>query len=154
MSLKPLMVICVYMPCKGSKTSDNDFCDVLEQLRAIMEKYSYAYRFLLCGDWNCDISENCNNKSGNRQKVFKIFIEETKLLRSQTDTTFIHPNGKEVSTIDYILRSNDLDPDSFLQSVLICYQQILQIIIHSKPCCFVNSNQKHKTEKILRIIQK
>ncbi|CAG2193856.1 unnamed protein product [Mytilus edulis] len=140
------------MPCRGSKYVNSEFNDILDQLREIINKYSPKYQFVLCGDWNCDISSRSQNiKLSERQAALKNFLQETNLTfnetdvtfihpnetdvtfihpnetdvtfihpnetdvtfihPNETDVTFIHPNGQEVSTIDYIFRSNEIDPD-------------------------------------------
>ncbi|VDI21831.1 Hypothetical predicted protein [Mytilus galloprovincialis] len=100
------------MPCRGSKYVNSEFNDILDQLREIINKYSPKYQFVLCGDWNCDISSRYQNiKLSERQAALRNFLQETNLTFNETDVTFIHPNGQEVSTIDYIFRSNEIDPD-------------------------------------------
>ncbi|VDI56566.1 Hypothetical predicted protein [Mytilus galloprovincialis] len=111
-SPKPYILMCVYMPCRGSKYVNSEFNDILDQLREIINKYYPKYQFVLCGDWNCDISSRFQNiKLSERQAAMKNFLHETNLAYNETDVTFIHPNGQEVSTIDYIFMSKEIDED-------------------------------------------
>ena len=104
----PIILICIYMPCRGSKRADSEFNDILDQTRSIISKYSNC-KPVICGDWNCDISStDSSKKMTERHGMFRSFIAERNLNYKETDVTFIHPNGQEVSTIDYIFVCNDL----------------------------------------------
>lgn len=49
-SPKPYILMCVYMPCRGSQYVNSEFNDILDQLREIINKYYPKYQFVLCGD--------------------------------------------------------------------------------------------------------
>ncbi|MCG7879544.1 MAG: reverse transcriptase family protein [Candidatus Thiodiazotropha taylori] len=96
----PLLVISVYMPCKGLTDNVEDFNDCLDQLNEIIQKYSSTHIVVIGGDWNEDLYSN--TKTG-RQQSLKDFIRENDLTTKQTQKTYINPRGAETSTLDYIL---------------------------------------------------
>ena len=51
----PLMLISVYMPCKGLTDNSEHFTDCLDQLNEIFEKYSPTHTIIIGGDWNKDL---------------------------------------------------------------------------------------------------
>ena len=95
----PILAVSVYMPARGSKTSDEEFSECLDILFEITRKYHNDHRIILCGDWNCDLT----GKKIPRQIKFQEFIDSCGYLYKPTSHTFVHPNGHESSTIDYIL---------------------------------------------------
>ena len=105
----PILLTSIYMPCRGTKASDDLFMECLDQLRSIWEKYSPNHFVITCGDWNCDISKahEANFKPDKRQKMLLKFVQETNMWYQPTEPTFIHPNGRECSTIDYIFLQNE-----------------------------------------------
>ncbi|CAG2253680.1 unnamed protein product [Mytilus edulis] len=103
---KPILLICAYMPCRGSKQANEQFKECLDQLHEIILKYSDTCTPVLCGDWNCDLMKTTNKSA--RIKELEDFISSKKLMFKPTPLTFIHPNGNETSTIDYIFVHDSL----------------------------------------------
>ena len=54
-----LCIINVYMPCRGSRDSEDNYKDVLMQVREIMNTYASSVRFILVGDMNAPSLEKC-----------------------------------------------------------------------------------------------
>ncbi|CAG2211406.1 unnamed protein product [Mytilus edulis] len=103
---KPILLICAYMPCNGSKQAKTHFKECLDQLHEIITKYSDTCTPVLCGDWNCDLMKS--SKKPARSIWMEEFINSKKLAFKPTPLTFIHPNGNESSTIDYIFVHSNL----------------------------------------------
>ena len=52
----PVTIINVYMPCRGLKLSDELFCETLDELSEIIEKYSTSSNIILVvGDLNASL---------------------------------------------------------------------------------------------------
>ena len=51
----PVTIINVYMPCRGLKLSDELFCETLDELSEIIEKYSTSSNTILVGDLNASL---------------------------------------------------------------------------------------------------
>lgn len=51
----PVTIINVYMPCRGLKLSDDLFCETLDELSEIIEKYSTSSNIILVGDLNASL---------------------------------------------------------------------------------------------------
>ena len=98
---KPILLISVYMPCRGLRDNIDDFVDCLLQLQEILTKCSNTHAILLGGDFNEDLSNASNHR---RKKSLEQFLKDNKLSTQPSEKTYTAPNGAEVSTIDYILR--------------------------------------------------
>ena len=106
LSTYSLLIIAVYMPCRGSTNADTEFQIVLDQLTEILRKFPNSTP-LIGGDWNAELQKTPTTK---RQKMLSTFIEENHLdllNDAPTGPTFIHPNGNDCTTIDYILCSSE-----------------------------------------------
>ena len=92
----------VYLPCKGSTYAYNylEFTDCIDQLNEIMVKYRSTHDILLGGDFNKIYSANIT--MSRRIKYLNEFIVEHDLVTRNTGKTFIHSNGVDSSTIDFI----------------------------------------------------
>ena len=92
----PLLIICVYMSCNGEKDNYQLFTETTDQLQEIIYTYQSSHDIIIGGDFN----ENAllRNSSKGSDYLHK-FIEDNELSTTVTDHTFIHPNGKDVSTI-------------------------------------------------------
>ncbi|CAG2245770.1 unnamed protein product [Mytilus edulis] len=104
---RPILLICAYMPCRGTKHANEEFKDCLDQLHEIIVKYSGKYTPVLCGDLNCDLINGSTTSA--RQSWLKEFIETSNLKFRSMPLTFIHPNGHESSSIDYILTHDSIN---------------------------------------------
>ena len=92
-----LLLISVYMPCKGQH--DNFEC--VDQLGEIITKYM-DHDILIGGDFNEDISAVQRSR---RLKYLQDFVSEFKMSIgiASTSKTFVHANGKDCSNIDYFV---------------------------------------------------
>mgnify|MGYP001557667938 CR=1 FL=1 len=54
-SPKPILLMCVYMPSKGSKCRDNEYNESLDQISHIILKYSESHDIICSGDWNATL---------------------------------------------------------------------------------------------------
>ncbi len=98
----PLLVVSVYMPCRGYSDSDMQFRRVLDQLHQLLED-NVNTPTIIGGDWN---ASRVRDPPLPRDGVFSQFITQAKLtlLPLPPDvSTFLHHNGKDSSQIDYIL---------------------------------------------------
>ena len=99
---KPILLVSIYMPCKGVSDNHEAFADCLDQLSEILLKYKDTHSILLGGDFNEDLAQG----SAGRSNSLKEFLAEHSLTTTATDKTFIHTNGTDSSTIDYIFYQN------------------------------------------------
>lgn len=99
-SQDPLLIISVYMPCRGLNDNIEEFIDCLEQLHEITHKYRKTHSIIIGGDFNEDIK---NRKSSKRAQELIQFMNEHDLETVETDSTYINPGGVDTSTIDYIM---------------------------------------------------
>ena len=67
-----LCIINVYMPCRGSRDSEDNYKDVLMQVREIMNTYASSARFILVGDMNASLVREVPTV---RDTVFRKFCE-------------------------------------------------------------------------------
>ena len=100
-SPKPILLVSVYMPCRG-QNADNvlEFIDCTEQLNSIYQMYGCSHNILVGGDINEDISVL---NSGRRNRVFRNFVTDNELQFTDLGKTFLNAEGVEVSKIDYFL---------------------------------------------------
>ena len=96
---EPVLIISVYVPCKGLQGCVENYEDTLTQLNEIVIKYSESHRIIIGGDFNEDITEPNNSK---RSLLLQQFLTESKMSYESVGKTYINPNGVETSTIDYI----------------------------------------------------
>ena len=98
----PLLVVSVYMPCRGYSDSDMQFRRVLDQLHQLLED-NVNTPTIIGGDWN---ASRVRDPPLPRDGVFSQFITQAKLTLLPLPPnvpTFLHHNGKDSSQIDYIL---------------------------------------------------
>ena len=96
----PLLIICVYMSCNGEKDNYQLFTKTIEQLKEIIYTYKKSHDIIIGGDFNENVLLRNSSK---RSEYLHKFIEGNELSTKVTDHIFIHPNGKDVSTIDFFL---------------------------------------------------
>ena len=96
---EPLLIISVYMPCKGPQWCVENYEDTLTQLNEIVIKYSESYRIIIGVDFNGDITEPHNSK---RSLLLQQFLTESNMSYESVGKTYINPNGVETSKIDHI----------------------------------------------------
>lgn len=98
--LVPILLVSVYMPCRGSSDNSMEFTDCVDQLHSIVETYSSTHAVLIGGDINENLIEWSENK---RYTTFKDFMLENKLSHTRLGKTFMNSAGEEVSSIDYFI---------------------------------------------------
>ncbi|MES9884980.1 MAG: reverse transcriptase family protein [Sedimenticola sp.] len=103
---EPMLLISVYLPCRGVKDNYDDFCDCLDQVNEIIQKYSETHMILVGGDFNEDL---VNEKSSRRTDALNSFINENQLMFNNTSKTYTNPDGVDVSTIDYVMYRKTLN---------------------------------------------
>lgn len=93
-----LVVINVYMPCRGGYTND-EFKEEVDQLDELCKKYSERHIILL-GDFNIDL----DTQKDNRASYLVKFLKENKLLESNQihGPSFRQHSGRGQSRVDYI----------------------------------------------------
>ncbi|VDI31296.1 Hypothetical predicted protein [Mytilus galloprovincialis] len=101
---EPLLIISVYLPCKGSSDSNEEFQECIDLLHEIYSKFKDTHNILLGGDLNENASQFSNSK---RSKHLQEFMKEHNLLTKDLGPTFIHPNGCDSTCIDFFLYSEN-----------------------------------------------
>ena len=92
---RPILLISTYMPSKGVNDNYEAFLDCLDQLNEILIKYDDTHDLVL-GEfqWRADAG------------VVKTFsLSQRFLVTIKTNKIFIHPNGVDATTIDYLFYS-------------------------------------------------
>ena len=88
------------MPCNGDKSSYQMFVETIEQLQEIVFTFQNTHEAIIGGDFN----KNAISKSDTKRNIcFHRFLDENHLVTKETEHTFIHPDGEDVSTIDFFL---------------------------------------------------
>ena len=97
---KPILIICVYLPTGGAST-DDEFMECITQLEEILvQKYSGSHEVLIGGDLNIDLTKS----KGSKKKTFLMdFLKDFDLHVTFNDQTYINPQGKDCSEIDYFV---------------------------------------------------
>ena len=103
---EPLLLISVYMQCKGIADNSADLMEVVDQLTDIMGRYSATHKVIIGGDLNEDLPASV---SSSRMQYLKEFIGNHKLEVQITKPTFVNAKCEEVSTIDYFLYGHSLN---------------------------------------------
>ena len=101
---KPLLLVSVYMPCRGLSENIEDFSDCLDQLSEIEAKYNGSHNIVLGGDMNEDMVLRDHTV---RAQLLKSFVKDSLLDTKHTSQTYSNPEGVLVSTLDYIFYSKD-----------------------------------------------
>lgn len=102
---EPLLLISVYMPCKGLRENVDEFQDCIAQLQEILVKYRDTHGIVLGGDFNEDLH---SEKDSARLSSFRTLVEEAGLKTQLTKPTYINSDGVDTSTIDHIFYSSGL----------------------------------------------
>ena len=128
-----ILIVSVYMPCKGLRDNSDEFEDCLEQLHEIVQKYKNTHSIILGGDFNEAAS---GQNSTRRAKSFSQFLMDNQLFTKQTPKTYVGPAGTEVSTIDYIFYSEGLAKD--LIGIDVLEDLALNVSDHYPLLCTLN----------------
>ncbi|MEW8547754.1 MAG: reverse transcriptase family protein, partial [Candidatus Thiodiazotropha sp.] len=154
---EPVILVSVYMPCRGLRENSDEFADCIAQLQEIYQKYSHSHTVIFGGDFNEDLGIL---KESERNKSFKLFMNECQLTTKETGKTYVNPDGVETSTIDYILfpesisskikkisRLDEIDANVSDHLPLMCTLDInLEIV--NKPKSMQQKPAKVKWEKV------
>ena len=127
---QPILIISVYMPCRGLRDNIDEFEDCLSQLQEIVTKYSDTYSIIIGGDFNEDLSSSINSR---RKKSLEQFLSDNRLATRSTGKTYTAPNGAEVSTIDYIFYNRNLDHN--VMKVEVLDEEGTNVSDHYPLCC-------------------
>ena len=103
-----LLIISVYMPCKGLSDNVEDFRDCVDQLHEIVTKYKTTHRIIIGGDINEELK---SATKGHRSQYFMDFIVENDLELNTTAATYI--NSAEISTLDYFIMDKRISKDTY-----------------------------------------
>ena len=147
----PLLLISVYMPCRGLTDNLEDFNDCLDQLNEIIQKYSSTHIVIIGGDWNEDIYTETQSK---RKQNMKDFLSENDLITTHTQKTYTGPKGTMVSTLDYIFYPKTLSIR--VQKIQVLEKMKINVSDHLPVCCVINCsiNRVKKTETCKQVKQK
>ena len=102
---EPLLLVSVYMPCRGLSENIEDYSDCLDQLSEIVAKYNGSHNMVLEGDINEDMVLRDQTV---RAQLLKSFVKDSLLDTNHTSQANNNPEGVLVSTLDYMFYSKDL----------------------------------------------
>ena len=102
-AIPPVMLMNVYLPTQGKKTSLEDYLKHLDMLATYLSLHARVYDIYLVGDFNASISRT---KPTRIDKAFAEFVNSNQLIADTIEKpTFIHHSkSKGSSKIDYILQ--------------------------------------------------
>ena len=95
-----LLIVCVHMPCNGEKDSYHAFVDCIDQLNELILRFQNTHDIIIGGDFNENAIVNNGSK---RSQTFHTFLKENELETKNPGFTFVHPNGRDTSAIDFFL---------------------------------------------------
>lgn len=95
----PIILVSIYMPCKGLRENVEEFTECIDQLQEIYTKYSNTHTVIFGGDFNEDLGVV---KDSERKRRLKGLLQDCNLATRETEKTYTNPDGIEISTIDYI----------------------------------------------------
>ena len=103
----PILLLCVYMPCRGSYTNA-DYNESVDAIAEILEKYSNC-KTIIAGDYNINLNVS-NTRSSN---MIQLIAEKNLIFNKKQKSTFFHHDGKSRSQIDFITHSQELNETEF-----------------------------------------
>ena len=92
-ALANLLIISVYLPCKGSPNSQNEFQECIDQLHEIMSTYEQTHQVIIGGDFNEEIT---NINTTTRQQYAVEFMAEHQMYTKEMGPTFINAKGPTI----------------------------------------------------------
>ena len=95
-----LLIVCVYMPCNGEKDSYHALVDCIDQLNELILRFQNTHDIIIGSDFNENAIVNNGSK---RSQTFHTFLKENELETKNPGFTFVHPNGRDTSAIDFFL---------------------------------------------------
>jgi hypothetical protein len=102
MLLIKLLLVSIYMPCKGAPNNINDFQECVDILFEIVQTFGTSHTIIFGGDFNENLLTISNSA---RSKYILDFMRECNFLTDNVSKTFRLSNGKDSTAIDYILYS-------------------------------------------------
>ena len=96
-----ILLVSVYLPATGGKENITEFCETVDQMYEICQKYQKTHHIIFGGDLNEDLGNA--SKNSKRKQYLLNFIRECELHYTVRGKTFIRPNGEECSELDYFL---------------------------------------------------
>jgi len=97
---KNVILISVYLPCKGSDNHLTKLKECIDLLHEIMETYKNSHQIVIGGDFNENIINGTNSQ---RRQYITDFMSDHRLATDNVGLTYFHPSGHASSAIDYIL---------------------------------------------------
>lgn len=83
-----LLLISVYLPCKGLSLDTIEFCNCIDQLHAILQKYSDTHSIIIGGDFNEDVFSKTNTRRNQLD-----FMSDNILYTEEDGITFVNSSG-------------------------------------------------------------
>lgn len=144
----PIVIVCAYLPCRGSNATDS-FQEILDELSEIKVKYNATASVICAGDMNASMI-----RDSSQDRQFQKFVNDNQFgipNNKSNIPTFHHFNGKDVSQIDYILQSSD-----FLNNYITFSREALNTSTHdpimaSLSCILIPSNPISECNRVKRI---
>lgn len=97
-----LLIICVYLPAKGSKNHELEYQETIDQIYELCQKFQGTHKIIIGGDINEDLNSQITNK---RSQYLQDLITELQLSYENTSKTFVNSLGKETSELDYFIHN-------------------------------------------------
>lgn len=95
-----LLIISIYMPCKGSTDHNAVFMECIDQLNEIIYSFKSSHQIIIGGDFNEDIVHGPNSK---RKSEIQSLMDEHDLTTKHNGPTFIRSNGCDSTSIDFFI---------------------------------------------------
>ncbi|MEW8548401.1 MAG: endonuclease/exonuclease/phosphatase family protein, partial [Candidatus Thiodiazotropha sp.] len=105
---RPLCLINVYLPSRGSTGGEIMFAEALDELHEILQKYNLTHDVVIGGDFNSSLHRNI---TCSRDQILQEFLNEHGLSVTKdypVMPTFFHTAGDFTSQIDYFFVSESL----------------------------------------------
>ena len=97
-----LLLIYVYMACKGSASQNLEFQECIDLLHEITQTFNNSHTLLIGGDFNENIM---SDKHSSRQLYVLDFMNENEFKTVDVGKPFINAYGQECPSIDFNLYS-------------------------------------------------
>ena len=98
---RPVCLINVYLPSRGSASNENEFMETLDELHEVLQTFSSTHDIIIGGDFNASLHRT---KTCGRDQSLRCFVNEHGLFLSSEypeASTFFHTAGDFSSQIDY-----------------------------------------------------
>lgn len=101
-----VLIISVYLPCRGSAENTLEFQDCLDQMREIIKTHEDTHQILIGGDMNENAVTFTESPRG---RYLKDFMAENNLITYEMGITYKHTGGHLESAIDYFFIQKTLE---------------------------------------------